>query len=82
MEAEVWLEIYNRLTELINQHQTTIVFVNTRKQAERVARHLAERVGEELVTAHHGSLSKEIRLEAEEKLKNGKLKARSLAMEV
>jgi ATP-dependent helicase Lhr and Lhr-like helicase len=75
MEAEVWLEIYNRLTELINQHKTTIVFVNTRKQAERVARHLAERVGEEFVTAHHGSLSKEIRLEAEEKLKTGKLKA-------
>jgi ATP-dependent Lhr-like helicase len=75
MAAEVWLEIYNRLTELIDQHQTTIVFVNTRKQAERVARHLAERVGEELVTAHHGSLSKEIRLAAEEKLKTGKLKA-------
>ncbi|HEU5153720.1 MAG TPA: DEAD/DEAH box helicase, partial [Gemmatimonadales bacterium] len=75
MAAEVWLEIYDRLTELVNQHQTTIVFVNTRKQAERVARHLAERVGEELVTAHHGSLSKEIRLEAEEKLKTGKLKA-------
>jgi Lhr-like helicases len=68
-------EIYNRLTDLINQHRTTIVFVNTRKQAERVARHLAERVGEELVTAHHGSLSKEIRLAAEEKLKTGKLKA-------
>ncbi len=75
MAGEVWLEIYNRLTDLINQHQTTIVFVNTRKQAERVARHLAERVGEELVTAHHGSLSKEIRLAAEEKLKTGKLKA-------
>ena len=75
MAAEVWLEIYNRLTVLIDQHQTTIVFVNTRKQAERVARHLAERVGEELVTAHHGSLSKEIRLAAEEKLKTGKLKA-------
>ncbi|HSE46755.1 MAG TPA: DEAD/DEAH box helicase, partial [Gemmatimonadales bacterium] len=75
MAGEVWLEIYNRLTDLINQHQTTIVFVNTRKQAERVARHLAERIGEELVTAHHGSLSKEIRLAAEEKLKTGKLKA-------
>jgi len=75
MAGEVWLEIYNRLTDLINQHQTTIVFVNTRKQAERVARHLAERVGEELVTAHHGSLAKEIRLAAEEKLKTGKLKA-------
>ena len=75
MAGEVWLEIYDRLTDLIKQHQTTIVFVNTRKQAERVARHLAERVGEELVTAHHGSLSKEIRLAAEEKLKTGKLKA-------
>ncbi|MBA3319696.1 MAG: DEAD/DEAH box helicase, partial [Gemmatimonadales bacterium] len=75
MSAEVWEEIYARLTELIEGHRTTLVFVNTRRMAERVARHLAERVGEEAVTAHHGSLSKESRLDAEERLKAGKLRA-------
>ena len=75
MSGEVWDEIYDRLTELIKAHKTTIVFVNTRRLAERVARHLGERVGEEAVTAHHGSLSKETRLDAEERLKGGKLKA-------
>ncbi|HUP50825.1 MAG TPA: DEAD/DEAH box helicase, partial [Thermoanaerobaculia bacterium] len=75
MSAEVWTEYYDRLTELINSHRTTLVFVNTRKMAERVARHLSERLGEEVVTAHHGSLSKEARLDAEHRLKNGQLKA-------
>jgi len=75
MAGEVWGEIYDRLAELIKSHQTTIVFVNTRRLAERVSRHLAERVGEDAVTAHHGSLSKETRLDAEERLKAGKLKA-------
>ena len=75
MSAEVWTEYYDRLTELINAHRTTLVFVNTRKMAERVARHLSERLGEQAVTAHHGSLSKENRLDAEGRLKNGQLKA-------
>ncbi|HET6837044.1 MAG TPA: DEAD/DEAH box helicase, partial [Gemmatimonadales bacterium] len=75
MSGEVWDEIYDRLADLIKAHQTTIVFVNTRRLAERVARHLAERLGEEAVTAHHGSLSKETRLDAEERLKTGKLQA-------
>src|SRR5919108_947393 len=75
MSGEVWDELYDRLTELIKAHKTTIVFVNTRRLAERVARHLAERLGEEAVTAHHGSLSKESRLDAEERLKTGKLRA-------
>ena len=75
MENEVWTEIYDQLTELIEAHRTTLVFVNTRRLAERVARHLAERVGEELVTSHHGSLAKEHRLRAEQKLKAGDLKA-------
>jgi ATP-dependent Lhr-like helicase len=75
MSGEVWDEVYDRLAQLIEAHRTTIVFVNTRRMAERVARHLAERVGEESVTAHHGSLSKEHRLDAEERLKGGKLKA-------
>ena len=63
MSGEVWEEVYGRLTELIEAHRTTLVFVNTRRLAERVARHLAERLGEEAVTAHHGSLSKESRLD-------------------
>jgi ATP-dependent Lhr-like helicase len=75
MSGEVWEEIYQRLTDLIKAHRTTIVFVNTRRLAERVARHLGERLGEEAVTAHHGSLSKDTRLDAEERLKAGKLQA-------
>ena len=75
MSGEVWQEVYARLTELIEAHRTTLVFVNTRRMAERVARQLAERLGEEAVTAHHGSLSKESRLDAEERLKEGKLRA-------
>jgi ATP-dependent Lhr-like helicase len=75
MSGETWLEVYARLTELIQAHRTTLVFVNTRRMAERVARQLAERLGEEAVTAHHGSLSKESRLDAEERLKEGKLRA-------
>jgi ATP-dependent Lhr-like helicase len=75
METEVWAEIYDRLTELIESHRTTLVFVNTRRLAERVARHLAERIGAEQVTSHHGSLAKEHRLRAEMRLKAGELKA-------
>ncbi len=75
MAGEVWTEVYNRLTELIQAHRTTLVFVNTRRLAERLARHLAERLGEDAVTSHHGSLSKEVRLDAEARLKEGKLKA-------
>ena len=75
MSGEVWGEVYARLAELIQAHRTTLVFVNTRRMAERVARQLAERLGEEAVTAHHGSLSKESRLDAEERLKGGKLRA-------
>ncbi|NNF67050.1 MAG: DEAD/DEAH box helicase, partial [Gammaproteobacteria bacterium] len=68
MSNEEWLEIYDRLTELIEEHKTTLIFVNTRRLAERAARHLAERLGEEYVTAHHGSLSRSHRLKAEQKL--------------
>jgi ATP-dependent Lhr-like helicase len=75
MSHEVWTEYYDRLTQLILEHRTTLVFVNTRRMAERAARHLSERLGEEAVTAHHGSLSKEKRLDAESRLKNGQLKA-------
>ncbi|HKR66786.1 MAG TPA: DEAD/DEAH box helicase, partial [Thermoanaerobaculia bacterium] len=75
MSHEVWEEYYERLTALILEHRTTLVFVNTRRMAERVARHLSDRLGDDAVTAHHGSLSKEKRLDAETRLKTGQLKA-------
>lgn len=75
MSNEVWAETYDRLADLARAHTTTLIFVNTRRLAERVARHLAERLGEEYVTSHHGSLAKEHRLQAEERLKAGRLKA-------
>src|SRR5205807_7808548 len=75
MANEVWEEYYDRLTALIDSHRTTLVFVNTRRMAERVARHLSDRLGDAAVTAHHGSLAKEKRLDAESRLKNGQLKA-------
>jgi ATP-dependent Lhr-like helicase len=72
---EMWGEIYDRTAELIQQNRTTLVFVNTRRLAERVAHHLTERLGENAVLPHHGSLSRKLRLEAERRLKNGELKA-------
>jgi ATP-dependent Lhr-like helicase len=75
MSHEVWEEYYERLAALILEHRTTLVFVNTRRMAERVARHLSDRIGDDAVTAHHGSLSKERRLDAEHRLKTGALKA-------
>lgn len=75
MSNEVWSEIYDRLEELIHQHQTTIIFVNTRRHAERLAHNLSERLGKDVVTAHHGSMSKDHRFDAEQRLKAGKLKA-------
>ncbi|MBT8049227.1 MAG: DEAD/DEAH box helicase [Gammaproteobacteria bacterium] len=75
MANEVWEEIYDRLEALIEEHRTTLIFVNTRRLAERLARHLAERIGGDAVTAHHGSLSRGHRLEAEQALKSGQLKA-------
>src|SRR5258708_2975099 len=68
---ELWDEVYDRITELVRQHRSTLVFVNTRRMAERVAFNLAERLGEDAVAAHHGSLARKLRLEAETKLKNG-----------
>jgi ATP-dependent Lhr-like helicase len=75
MSGEVWVQLYDRLAQLVSEHRTTLVFVNTRRQAERIARHLAERVGEQHVTAHHGSMAKESRLDAETRLKRGELRA-------
>ena len=72
---EQWSEIYDRLASLVNAHRTTLVFVNTRRMAERVAHHLGERLGEERVGAHHGSLAKERRLRIEQRLKAGEMRA-------
>jgi ATP-dependent Lhr-like helicase len=71
---EMWDEIYNRLVELIEQHRSTLIFVNTRRLAERVSHHLSERLGEDNVAAHHGSLSRKLRLTAENKLKAGQIR--------
>ncbi|MBI4906432.1 MAG: DEAD/DEAH box helicase [Acidobacteria bacterium] len=70
-----WAEIYDSVSQIILTHRTTLVFVNTRRLAERVAHALAERIGEEHVLAHHGSLSRALRLKAETRLKNGELRA-------
>jgi len=75
MANEAWDEIYRRLEYLIEQHRTTLIFVNTRRLAERAAAALAEKLGEEAVTSHHGSLAKEHRLDAEQRLKSGSLRA-------
>ena len=72
---ETWEEIFRRMAELIGGHRTTLVFVNTRKLAERVAARLTDVLGEGQVTSHHGSLARERRLDAEERLKQGKLRA-------
>ncbi len=74
MSGDVWTQVYDRLAELSREHRTTLVFVNTRRAAERAARHLSERLGEEHVAAHHGSMAKELRFDAEQRLKEGKLK--------
>jgi ATP-dependent Lhr-like helicase len=72
---EMWDEIYQRLAELIQSHRSTLVFVNTRRLAERVCHNLTQLLGKEAVASHHGSLSRKIRLSAEERLKAGELKA-------
>ncbi|HEY3915969.1 MAG TPA: helicase-related protein, partial [Verrucomicrobiae bacterium] len=75
MSNEVWDEVYERLVSLIEAHKTTLVFVNTRRLAERVTHQLSARLGQDKVTSHHGSLSTKLRLDAENRLKRGELKA-------
>ena len=75
MPNEVWERVYDRMAELVVLHRTTLIFVNTRRMAERLARHLGDRLGAGHVAAHHGSLAKEYRLEAEQRLKRGELQA-------
>jgi ATP-dependent Lhr-like helicase len=72
---EMWGQIYDRLVELTSEHRTTLIFTNTRKLAERVAHDLGTRLGPGTVSAHHGSMARELRLAAEEKLKRGELRA-------
>ncbi|GAB3394378.1 DEAD/DEAH box helicase [Azotobacter armeniacus] len=74
MANEVWQSVYDRLAELVEGHRTTLVFVNTRRMVERVARHLSERLGNAAVAAHHGSLAREQRLDAEQHLRRGELR--------
>src|ERR1700741_3510594 len=72
---EMWAEIYDRIATLATQHRSTLIFVNTRRLAERMSHHLAERLGSDAIAAHHGSLSRKLRLVAEKKLKSGELRA-------
>ena len=74
MATDVWEQVYDRIAGLAAAHRTTLVFVNTRRTAERMARHLADRLGKEAIAAHHGSLAKEHRFDAEQRLKRGELK--------
>ena len=73
MATDVWNLVYDRLATLAREHRTTLVFVNTRRLAERLTRHLGDRLGKQAVAAHHGSLAKELRLDAEQRLKRGQL---------
>jgi ATP-dependent helicase Lhr and Lhr-like helicase len=73
--TEMWGEIYDRVAALAQEHRTTLIFVNTRRLSERVAHKLAERLGENAVLPHHGSLSRALRHQAEQRLKNGELRA-------
>jgi ATP-dependent Lhr-like helicase len=73
MANDVWELVYERIATLAREHRTTLVFVNTRRLAERLSRHLSERLGKHAVAAHHGSLAKEFRLDAEQRLKRGEL---------
>jgi len=71
---ELWDTVYDRLVALVNEHRSTLIFVNTRRMAERLCHELGERLGEENVAAHHGSLSRKLRLAAEKKLKEGQVR--------
>ena len=70
----IWSEVYDRIAAIAEAHRSTLVFVNTRRLAERIAHHLSERLGEDQVASHHGSLSRKLRLVAEERLKTGQIK--------
>jgi ATP-dependent Lhr-like helicase len=69
----LWTELYDRIAGLARAHRTTLVFAHTRRQVERVAYHLSERLGKDRVAPHHGSLARHLRLDAEQRLKTGAL---------
>ena len=71
---EQWAQTLDQVVELAEQHRTTLVFVNTRRLVERVAHLLSDRLGEENVAAHHGSLSRETRYDTEQRLKEGRVR--------
>jgi ATP-dependent Lhr-like helicase len=71
---EMWDELYDRVVQLAQEHRSTLVFCNTRRLVERMSHALADKMGEENVAAHHGSLSRKLRLTAERKLKNGEVR--------
>ncbi|HXR76423.1 MAG TPA: DEAD/DEAH box helicase [Bryobacteraceae bacterium] len=73
--TETWNDIYDRIAELILAHRTTLVFVNTRRLSERIAHALGERLGAGAVLPHHGSLSRQMRFDAESRLKKGEVRA-------
>ena len=75
MSNEAWDEVYDRLAQLIEAHKTTLVFTNTRRQSERLAKHLGDRLGSEDVAAHHGSLARERRARTEARFRAGELRA-------
>jgi ATP-dependent Lhr-like helicase len=75
MSGDVWQDVYARLSAFIQAHKTTLIFVNTRRMAERLAKNLSDLLGKDAVTSHHGSLARDVRLAAEQRLKNGELKA-------
>ncbi len=75
MSNEIWTEVYQKLASLIIEHETTLIFVNTRRLAERLTYNLYKYIGKDVISSHHGSMSKKHREEAEQQLKNGKLKA-------
>ena len=75
MSNEVWENVYDQLARLIQQHRTTLIFANSRRMVERVTRHLSERIGDQHIAAHHGSLARQQRLDAELRLKAGSLRA-------
>ncbi len=73
--TSIWPSIHPRLVELVREHRSTMIFVNSRRLAERLAADINETAGEELALAHHGSVAKEQRREIEERLKRGLLPA-------
>jgi len=74
LTTKMWEEIFDKLAAYTQSHRSTLVFVNTRRLVEKIAFSLAERIGVENVAAHHGSLSRTLRLDAEQRLKSGEIK--------